>query len=349
MKVQVEPGTEEIPDLQLLLDWNTPLGKPRIKEAAMTSIGLHLLVLCILFLLPSSTSNPPDEERFAIDVRNATPLIAPPFELTQRAPNRGKISKELNLEGLLARPRVFLPPAPEGLGRSASVSKLTPPPKVTPLSELPKDEAPPVVAQAPLPPPPAPPPQIQTEEKPKLAFEKPGASSSVPAGSGIAQAKITPPRSSVEEAMRTVARGGGGGTVVVGNEGGDAGGLGGALNLPGSTGTIGSSLELLSDPEGVDFRPYLIKILSSVRRNWLAVIPESAKLGRRGKVVIQFAIDREGRVPKLVIAMPSGTQALDRAAVAGVSASNPFPPLPPEFTGDQVRLQFNFLYNMRER
>jgi TonB family protein len=123
--------------------------------------------------------------------------------------------------------------------------------------------------------------------------------------------------------------------------------LGEGLNLPPSRGRIGSSLELLSDPEGVDFRPYLIKILSTVRRNWYAVIPESAKLGRRGRVVLQFAISRDGSVPKLVIAIPSGTQALDRAAVAGISASNPFPPLPTDFGGLNIRLQFVFLYNMR--
>jgi TonB family protein len=51
-------------------------------------------------------------------------------------------------------------------------------------------------------------------------------------------------------------------------------------------------------------------------------------------------------VPKLVIATTSGTEALDRAAVAGISASNPFPPLPDEFKGGQVRLQFTFRYNV---
>ena len=86
---------------------------------------------------------------------------------------------------------------------------------------------------------------------------------------------------------------------------------------------------------GIDFRPYLTRILASVRRNWFAVIPESAKLGRGGRVQIQFAINRDGRVPKLVIASPSGAEALDRAAVAGISASNPFPPLPPEFRGER--------------
>jgi TonB family protein len=98
---------------------------------------------------------------------------------------------------------------------------------------------------------------------------------------------------------------------------------------------------------GVDFRPYLLRILTTVRRNWMAVIPESVKLGRRGQVVIQFAISKDGRVPKLVIAMSSGADALDRAAVAGISASNPFPPLPAEFKGDQIRVQFTFSYNMR--
>ena len=98
---------------------------------------------------------------------------------------------------------------------------------------------------------------------------------------------------------------------------------------------------------GVDFKPYLIRILATVKRNWLAVTPESARLGRTGRVQIQFAIARDGSVPKLVIAFPSGTEALDRAAVAGISASTPFEPLPSDFKGNQVRLQFTFSYNIR--
>jgi hypothetical protein len=35
-----------------------------------------------------------------------------------------------------------------------------------------------------------------------------------------------------------------------------------------------------------------------------------------------------------------------RAAVAGISASVPFPPLPSEFKGDRIVLQMNFAYNM---
>ena len=133
----------------------------------------------------------------------------------------------------------------------------------------------------------------------------------------------------------------------MGDIGDGIGGLGAALNRPPTSGKTASSVELLSDPQGVDFKPYLLKVLAAVRRNWMAVIPESVRYGgRRGKVSIQFSIDRSGSVPKLVIATPSGAEPLDRAAVAGISASNPFPPLPLEFRGDQIRLQLVFAYNV---
>jgi TonB family protein len=118
--------------------------------------------------------------------------------------------------------------------------------------------------------------------------------------------------------------------------------------LPNSPSESGSLVELLSDPRGIDFRPYLTQVLAAVRRNWFAVIPESARLGMsRGRTLIQFSVSRNGSVPKLVIAKSSGAPPLDRAAVAGVSASNPFPPLPEEYIGGDIRLQFTFLYNIR--
>src|SRR2546425_144754 len=176
----------------------------------------------------------------------------------------------------------------------------------------------------------------------KLAFETPGAAtSSSKQGTG----KLAVPSGSVSEAIRSMPRGGSGG-VTVGDMGTGIGGLGPGLNLPPAAGKVGSNLELLSDPQGVDFRPYMLQVLAAVRRNWFAIMPESAKLGSRGKVALQFSIDRTGMVPKLVIVAPSGVQALDRAAVAGVSASNPFPPLPNDFRGNQIRLQLTFSYNM---
>ncbi len=41
----------------------------------------------------------------------------------------------------------------------------------------------------------------------------------------------------------------------------------------------------------------------------------------------------------------SGDIALDRAAWGGITASNPFPPLPSEFHGNYLALRFHFFYN----
>jgi TonB family protein len=304
----------------------------------------------VLLMIPSSLVEP---RRIDASVRNVTPLVAPP---TQRAPNRGAISKEFSVEGLMARPPLRVPAAVPPVSAAADARKPAPaPPRAAPtrtLPDAPKFEPPrTALAQAePAGPrmPAAPePPQIETQEKPKIAFEappRPGSGSTVP---GLAPGRLPMPSSSVEEAARAAMRQGAGGTTVGDVDLPGSGGLGGGLNLPGSVPRDTSTVEMLSDPQGVDFKPYLIRVLATVRRNWRSVIPESARLGRQGRVQIQFAIARDGSVPKLVIAMPSGTDALDRAAVAGISASNPFPPLPGAFKGEQVRLQLTFSYNMK--
>jgi hypothetical protein len=42
---------------------------------------------------------------------------------------------------------------------------------------------------------------------------------------------------------------------------------------------------------------------------------------------------------------PSGDVALDRAAYGGITAVNPFQPLPSNFRGQYLALRFRFLYN----
>jgi TonB family protein len=296
------------------------------------SVLLHGGLLGLLTSLPKDTISAGHAGR---GYRMLAPLIAPPPELTQTAPGRGRIGKEFTLESLTAPRRIQMPPM---LVQPSQQPSLPEPPQI----ESPVAHAPaPPLGTAPLAPPP--PPQIQPVEKPKLAFEVPGAPTGLSTGTG----KLTPPGATVDEAARAAIRRGPSGGLILGDLGGGA--LESTPQMPPYPGGARSGLELLSDPQGVDFRPYLIGILAAVRRNWLAVTPESARLGRAGVVRIQFAIARDGSVPKLVIASPSGTDALDRAAVAGISASNPFPPLPAEFRGEQIRLQFTFLYNVPAR
>ena len=105
--------------------------------------------------------------------------------------------------------------------------------------------------------------------------------------------------------------------------------------------------EVLSDTMGVDFGPYLQRVLQVVRENWYQVIPPSAMppLLKRGKVAIEFSILKNGQVGSIAYVSTSGDIALDRAAYGGITSSNPFQKLPAEFAGQALRLRFIFFYN----
>ena len=143
--------------------------------------------------------------------------------------------------------------------------------------------------------------------------------------------------SAIQEAARAAAA----------NRGGP-GGMDGDYGLGSSPrSNIRSGFDVLSDTMGVDFGPYLARVVHDVRANWITLIPEVARapLMKRGRVVIQFAILKDGSVAGLKLNSTSGDVALDRAARGGITASNPFPPLAPEFRGQYLALRFYFFYN----
>jgi len=109
----------------------------------------------------------------------------------------------------------------------------------------------------------------------------------------------------------------------------------------------GSPIEILSDTMGVNFHPYLQKVLHDVRQNWYGLIPEVARPpeSRKGRLSIEFAILRNGDIKDLKLVESSGDVQLDRAAWDGITASSPLPPLPMEFGGSSLSLRFRFFYN----
>jgi TonB family protein len=88
--------------------------------------------------------------------------------------------------------------------------------------------------------------------------------------------------------------------------------------------------DILSDTQGVDFGPYVERILKTVRENWYPRIPLSAE-ERKGKLAIEFAITKDGQVAGMRLVASSGDVALDRPAWDSIRDSNPFPSLPSEF------------------
>ena len=341
----VGPPGEDV-ELHLLTEWDDPGSRGRHGVAGVGSILVHAAGVLLLFLLPSTFLAPPQEP--AKPAPLVTPLVEPLTEFTQPTPTKGKITKEIDMATLQPRPTIQIPRAAPSTTqpiapRPAAVPAppqpppaLPEPPKEAALKEPPSIELPPTNSVVAPPPP--------TVEKPKLVLENVGGT---PPPVAPAQSKVPIPNTSVAEAIRQTTRGGSAsGGMMVGDPGIGSGGYGEGINLPPTPGVQGSALELKSDPMGVDFRPYLTQILGTIRRNWYAVMPESVKLGRRGKVGLLFAIVRSGNVSKVTYAFQSGADALDKAAIAAISASNPFPPLPAEFKGDRVVLQLNFAYNV---
>jgi TonB family protein len=343
-----EPGA----DLNLLLEWPDRSSR-RLLRDGLGSLAVHAVLISLAFLLAWLPTSPPAAPREdETETRQAIRLVAPPLRLTQKTPTLREPAKEVSADDLLAekrrpslpappRPR-FVPPPPE----HAPSPRITPPPVATPprieaLNKVPQIAPPGVTTQAPAP-------RIQQQEEPKLALQTPGAPAAGGPEKHIDFGRMPFHRMSVDEAVRSAVEEGPGGLQV-----GDPDDLTPIKpdvygRMPSQTHNSGR-VELLSDPHGIDFKPYLTRVLLSVKKNWQAIMPESARLGRRGIVVVQFIISRDGEVPKLVISMPSGTDAFDRAAVAGISASNPFPPLPADYPGNDIRLQLSFSYNIPRR
>ncbi len=158
---------------------------------------------------------------------------------------------------------------------------------------------------------------------------------------GLLLPRISPGKA-LEESLRNAAKSGGG----------TAGGYGEAVaSRPGGGGKtsyLAQGYELLTPTEGVDFTNYLARVLAGVRRNWYSVIPESARMGEKGRVMLRFRIMRDGNVPfpEPILEMTSNKEPLDRAALSSIRASSPFEPLPPAFSGPFIELRFIFLYNL---
>lgn len=110
---------------------------------------------------------------------------------------------------------------------------------------------------------------------------------------------------------------------------------------------VRGDVEIMSDTMGVDFGPYLQKVLFEIKRHWYDLIPEVARppIMKRGNLTVEFAIKEDGSVAGLRYIRTSGDIALDRPAYGSITASDPFPRLPSEFKGPYIALRIRFYYN----
>ncbi len=302
--------------------------------ARVVSIGFHVVVILYILLEPKIfPSRQPTESEIAR--QNVNYLYSPPsLGEVPRIPVRPQPSS----------PRVRVDPR--------LLRQLAPPHEVQPPPGAPEPER--VVRDAPAPVRPAPSaasnpmaqPRSQSVQQSPIQPPQP----ETPA-TGLVLPRISPGKALQENLHEAMKEGGtssaqfGGALPRTQAQGGAGSGLGGG---GGGQSYLGGNVELLTPTEGVDFSNYLARVLASVKRNWYAVIPESARLGEKGRVVLQFRIMRNGAVPDAEpsFAATSGKEPLDRAALSSIRASTPFEPLPPAFSGPYIELRFIFLYNL---
>jgi TonB family protein len=325
--------TEDQPELNLLLVRDRAGDWPRWKRAAAGSAIFHVIAIAVLLAIKSDPYQAPPPERTRVPY--VTKLYIPK-ELTQKAPNKAPVSKMLLSQPAAPSPKMSTP-APE-LTKAASPKPPAPAPVPIPVPVQPAPAPVPTPqAAAPTPPPVA----VPKPEPPRMIVEDSLQVRPTPPKPGGLQMPGTNP---VQDAMRAL---GNTGTASSATRLGDSAemSVGAGLQLPASAARL-SNFELKSDPMGVDFQPYLRQVLTAVKLNWSAVYPQSARLGLRGTVTVEFSILKTGKVQKIVFDGQSGSRALDNAAVAAISGSDPLPMLPAEFKGDRIVLEMTFMYNM---
>lgn len=353
---EAAPSVPREPELDLLLHWDQRQTRSGWLMVLAASLAIHVLVGVAVFQMPVFVvRREAPVQRVAV---RRIPLYMPPDLLTQRAPNRQEITKSIDLTDLLSTPSQKARRAsPKRSSKMFELAKqqaapslpkpiaTPPPPQIlpqapsTPNTAIAKNAPPPLnptsLAPAlPTPSSPAPKPQntpfqnIDSDipENPNPTLRPPKVNLRSDAAS------LSPTRDGQKNVMS------------------DDNPMEPSPGLPGVVGNSGerhAAVELKSDPQGADFKPYLTRILAIVRSNWRRVIPESVRSGAAsGRTTVEFIITRDGQIPKMVTASSSGSDSLDRAAVAGLSMSNPLPPLPADYKGYQVRLAFSFDYNM---
>jgi len=90
-----------------------------------------------------------------------------------------------------------------------------------------------------------------------------------------------------------------------------------------------------------DFGPYMRELQRRIKMNW-----DPPKGNRSKRVVLLFKIARDGRLLSARVFKSSGLPNSDKAALHAVELTAPFRPLPADFKGKSIDIQFTFDYNV---
>ncbi len=92
---------------------------------------------------------------------------------------------------------------------------------------------------------------------------------------------------------------------------------------------------------GERFGWYVQAVRNRVSSNWL-LSTISPNLLNAPRVYVQFDINRNGSISNTNVTQSSGIPEVDRSALRAVLASSPLAPLPADYSGGKVSVEFYF-------
>lgn len=129
----------------------------------------------------------------------------------------------------------------------------------------------------------------------------------------------------------------------------------GAMNVPTGAGTQpGSSTTpglAIKAEGGGDFASrygwYIEAVKRRIQGNWLQnTIDPGVRAARTAHVTVEFTIYRDGTVKDIRVSQTSGNMSMDNSGLRAIMSSNPMPGLPPDYSGSNVRVIFDFDLSM---
>ena len=334
-----EPVSEQ--EFHLLLEeLRDEASRSRLREAAWVSIIVHLLLLLTikevprLFPVKTVSIATPQQTIAELDKAKELKFLELPKDASKYLPpKQSDIISDQNRTAQSRNPQLDRQmqellrdnrrPNPAGASQPAPQQRPAPPQQMAQNTQQqqPQQQAPQQTDSG----------QYRMQQQPNTHIAQ---LNTPPVGGAFPQVPTTA-GSAIEQAARATVR--------------QRGGYGDYGSGPAQAAPNRGDLDILSDTMGVDFAPYLSRVKMQVQQNWWNIIPEVARppLMKQGRVVIEFVIMKNGQIGGIKMNPNgySGDVSLDRAAWGGITASNPFQPLPAEFKGEYLALRFYFYYN----
>ena len=110
---------------------------------------------------------------------------------------------------------------------------------------------------------------------------------------------------------------------------------------PKSTGMVKTKAGLGARAEGFEYSYYLNVVLARIGENWINPYQTS---NLQLKCTIVFMIKRDGTIAEAKIESGSKNQIYDQSCLRAVLATSHLPPLPSDFTSNQLKLHLEFEY-----